>query len=120
MALATRRLQLAQNHLKSLYRESSQHTKDGKRSWHYVAREMGLSVGTAIRVARDSYEPKAPHIRRILNLPVYVTLIACAKCGQVHRLLKKCGDRKSRNYAHIADMPVALLAWKMRNREEML
>ena len=81
---------------------------------------MGLSVGTVIRVAREGYEPKAPHIRRILNLPLFVTVIACAKCGQVHRLLKKCGGRKPRAYMRIADMPVALLAWKMRNREEML
>jgi len=105
-ALALKR---AQNHLLNLKREL--------KSWHAVGRAMGLSAGTVIRVSRG-YEPKAPHIRRVLSLPIYVTLQVCAKCGEVHRQHKQCVS-KSRVYRRTADMPSAVLAWKIRNREEI-
>jgi len=84
-------------------------------SWRAVGREMGLSAGTLIRISRG-YEPRSSHIRHALGLPIYVTLQVCVKCGAVHRQHKQCVS-KSHTYRHIADMPTAVLAWKIRNRE---
>ena len=86
-------------------------------SWRAVGREVGLSAGTLIRISQG-YEPRSSHIRHALGLPIYVTLQVCAKCGKVHRQHKQCTS-KPRTYQRIADMPVAVLAWKIRNREEI-
>lgn len=61
-------------------------------TWRAVGREMGLSAGTLIRVA-NGYEPKAPHIRRALGLPLIVAIRACAKCGQIHSQRKSCSSK---------------------------
>ena len=55
----------------------------GNMSWEKVAREFGVSVGTAVRVARG-YEPHKASVRAALGLPVLVTVPACGKCGVVH------------------------------------
>src|SRR3972149_668829 len=78
----SRALQRARNHLNDLYAQSRKFTGRGQRSWHVVTRQIGLSVGTVIRVARDGYEPKASHIRRVLSLPPYAMIPICAKCGR--------------------------------------
>ena len=123
MTTDTKSLCRVQNHLKSLYRESRQHTRDGRRSWHYVARKEGLSVGTIIRIVKDGYEPKSPTIRRALGLPIYVRVLACAMCGQMHLNPSKiCPTRNRVNRQirmPIAELPARVLAWKLRNREEM-
>jgi len=123
MSSTARSLLRAQNHLKSLYRESRDHKKNGKPSWHYVALKMGLSVGTVIRVIKG-IEPKSARIRHALSLPVYETIPACMICGRVHlNPSKVCPIRnRERRYRRmpIAELPTRVLAWKLRHREETL
>lgn len=96
------------------------------RSWREAARriskESGLTIsaGTLIRVA-SGYEPKDERVRRALDLPVYVTLQVCRKCGNVHKQRRACvakDDRIEMAKLRIADLPSDILAWKLRNRIE--
>ena len=86
------------------------------KSLREIAEAFSVSHGVIQRI-KMGYEPKLSRIRSALKLPLYVTMTACPKCGQIHRLLKSCAP-KPQTYHRIADMPPALLAWKIRHREE--
>jgi len=91
-------------------------------SWSHIAALYGVSKGTANRVGHG-YEPKSPAIRRALRLPIYIRVLACATCGHMHlNPSKVCPTRNRVNRQirmSISDLPVAVLGWKIRNREEM-
>ena len=56
-------------------------------SWRAVAVEFGnpaIKPGTLHAIARRSYEPKRPDLRRALGLPELATVTVCVKCGQLH------------------------------------
>ena len=63
-------------------------------SWHKVSRILGISTATLIRIVRDKHTPTSPRIRHILGL-----------------------KRHTRRYHDLLDMPTALLAEMIRNRE---
>ena len=85
-------------------------------SFRAVARALGLSHGTVIRIAHG-YEPKAAHIRRALGLPIYETILLCARCGRRHDEIKTCPDkRQQRQRARLRDLPTAELARRIRER----
>jgi len=62
--------------------------RGASRNWEVVARDFGVSVGTAVRVA-NGYEPKTPSVRAALHLPPYVPTLACPVHGVVHTA-KRC------------------------------
>lgn len=62
--------------------------RGASRNWEVVAREFGVSVGTAVRVA-NGYEPKTPSVRAALHLSPYVPTLACPVHGVVHTA-KRC------------------------------
>ena len=85
-------------------------------SFRAVARALGLSHGTVIRIAHG-YEPKAAHIRRALGLPIYETILLCARCGRRHDEIKTCPDkRQQKQRARLRDLPTAELARRIRER----
>lgn len=107
---------------KSLMRARARHL-----SWRAVAREFGISPGTAIRVAAG-YEPKRADIRAALGLPEYGLAPKCAKCGECH-VAKRCTKKPARAQVSLywnKDEPLTLGApaddyesWKASNAAEL-
>jgi len=64
-----------------------------KKHWQPTADDFKISRGLAYRIAVEGYEPKDPHIRAALELPVLVPAPVCPKCGEVH-VTKKCTKNK--------------------------
>lgn len=61
-------------------------------SWEAVARENGVSIGTAVRVSHG-YEPKTPSIRAVLGLPITAPALVCAIHGVVH-VSSRCPSKR--------------------------
>jgi len=108
-----------------LLKETDYIDKQGKyhkSSLRKLSAQLHVSAGTLSRVI-DGYEPKSPQIRRALGLPIIVRVLACAMCGQMHlNPSKVCPTRNRVNRQirmPIAELPARVLAWKIRNREEM-
>lgn len=81
-------------------------------NWEAVASEIGVSLGTTVRVA-NGYEPKQPAIREALGLPVTAPAPVCPKCGVVH-IRKTCppaGPRKPRRNVKAIIMAAFGLPW---------
>ena len=114
MGIRTFDLKRVQKRAQAIYRSCG-------KSWTKAAHQMGVSRGTLIRVAAG-YEPKQPDIRRALGLPIYISIVTCAKCGKRHDEIKTCPDKRRRirhSDKPIASMPIAVLHWKLINREVM-
>lgn len=82
--------------------------------WETVASEFGVSVGTAVRVARG-YEPKTAKVRTALNLPALVPAPACPSCGIVH-VAKSCPVRRKVVPRLLFDWPLKALAKALKER----
>jgi len=104
------------------------HNRNRGMSWREIIREhfhssLRVKPGTLSRIANSDYEPKSPHIRRALGLPIYVRVLACATCGQMHlNPSKVCPTRNRVNRQirmSISELPTNILKWKLLNREEM-
>ena len=106
----------ARKRVKAIYSESKQHTRNGKGSWHYVARQLGLTTGTVIRIAHG-YEPRRADIRRKLGLPVFVSVAPCDVCGQVHIGEHPKPTRRRKLY-HLHELPTEVIARMMRERTD--
>jgi hypothetical protein len=79
------------------------HLADRKRElgrWQAVADEIGVSVGTCVRVA-NGYEPKRPELRRRLGLPIMAAVPCCYDCGGIH-ISKRCPVRPVSPYSDAA------------------
>ena len=63
----------------------------GGMAWRDIAKMdayKGIPAGTLCAIAKGR-EPKNPHYREILRLPVLAPAPVCAKCGAVH-VTKRC------------------------------
>jgi hypothetical protein len=93
-----------------------------RRSWRDIAHDYpGVNHATLRAVLENRRDPKDNAIRRALGLPIYVSIMVCPKCGKRHDEIKTCPDKRRRirhSDQRIADMPVSVLAWKLRNRTE--
>lgn len=86
--------------------------------WRAVGREFGITGGMAFRIAMRGYEPRDPVIRTRLELPAYIEVPACPKCGMVH--LKKRCSQGSRFHRRLWDMSAIELKWALENRTEII
>ncbi|HMN14654.1 MAG TPA: hypothetical protein PKD55_20230 [Bellilinea sp.] len=64
------------------------------KSWEAVAQQYGVTKPVVYRMVCRGYEPKDPHIRLKLGMPVYVPAPACPQCGDVHVYNEACGARQ--------------------------
>lgn len=85
--------------------------------WRAVGREFGITGGMAFRIAMRRYEPRDPVIRTRLDLPAFVEVPVCPKCGIVH-VRKRC-SQAARHHRRIWDMSIVDLRWALENRKEM-
>ena len=120
MSESTSPLKRAQKRLNDLYQESRQYTGRNQRSWHYVAHQTGLSVGTVIRVACEGYEPRDNRIRVALSLPQRVEVTVCTKCGQAH-MTKRCTNSSKRttprrDWKRFSMLLIAVMALSAKKR----
>lgn len=61
-------------------------------SWRKIAKRYGISHASIYRLAMYGTNPKDPEIRKALNLPEFVSVEPCARCGHVH-VTKRCTDK---------------------------
>lgn len=77
-------------------------------AWH------GIDDATLCRIAKGNYEPKDPHIRHLLELPIYLPAPACPECGDVH-VAVRCPRRPPALRSNW-DTPTEELRWQLENR----
>lgn len=86
-------------------------------SWGKTGREFSIDKAMAWRIAKEpGYEPHDPHIRMILDLPIFKPAPVCATCGEVH-ITKRCTTRP-RRYRDLYSIPTPQLRQMIENREE--
>jgi hypothetical protein len=98
---------------KKLKKDYSRHSDGG--GWREVGKAYGVSGAMAYRIANSDYEPKDPHARFLLGLPVFAQAPVCSKCGEVH-VAKRCTRRKPPE--RWIDYPVDQLRSAFENRAE--
>jgi hypothetical protein len=80
-------------------------------TWRQIGALYGVSAGLIYHIAINGHEPKTPHNRHLLGLPVFLPAPACPTCGKVH----------TRNCARPnlwRDMSITRVRWALDHRTD--
>lgn len=79
-------------------------------TWRKIAAFYGVSPGLIQLIAVKGYDPKKPHNRHLLGLPVLLPAPACPTCGKVH-------TRNCSRPTRWLDMSITRVRWALDHRE---